>query len=274
MNFQDLTRPTLTEDRDRTAPEPGDRRAWRFDYAVPEGFRQGRGAFGGLVVAALARAAEQVEAAPERPLRSVQSALLAPVAAGPSRIELSPLRIGSGVSTYLALLRQEGEVRAQATLVYGRRRVEDPGWAPQPPDMGRPAEVGVLSVGPPFGPEFGQHFEFRPTGPLPFSQGPAESAGWVEARPALERLTAPDVLALLDTWWPAALVRESRPRPMATLAYTAQLLMDPGAVSQGPLYFRARADVQVEGFSVELRELWTPQGQLVGLNQQTFVTIR
>lgn len=270
MTFQDLTRPTLAPGVALTAPPP-----WRFDYAVPGGYHQGRGAFGGLVVAALARATETIESAPERPLRSAQSTLLAPVEAGPCEIQIAPLRVGSGVSTFQALLHQGGEIRAQATFVYGRRRVDDAGWAPEPPDFGRAAaEVEVVAIGAPFGPEFAQHFEFRPTSPLPFSQGAPITTGWVQARPALKRLTAPDVLALLDTWWPAALVREARPRPMATLAYTAQVLMDPSVLDESPLYFRARADVQVDGFSVELRELWTHAGQLVGLNQQTFVTIR
>lgn len=248
--------------------------AFRLD--VPEGWRQGRGAFGGYVIAALTRATDQLESDPERKLRSVTATIPAPVLSGSADIFVSPLRIGNGVSTWQSMLVQQAEVRAQATLVYGRERVQEPGWAPTAPVGQRHwSEVDVVHMRAPMGPEFAQHFEFRPTGPAPFSSGSDPIAsGWIRNRPALPRLEAADVLALLDAWWPASFSLESAPRPMATLTYTAELLRDPASLSDAPLFYRARSEAMHAGFCAEFRELWTEDGTLVGLNQQTFVMIR
>ncbi|MCA9634058.1 MAG: thioesterase family protein [Myxococcales bacterium] len=247
-----------------------------FRLEVPEGWRQGRGAFGGYVIAALTRATDQLERDPARKLRSVTATIPAPVLSGPADVFVSPLRIGSGVSTWQALLVQEGEVRSQATLVYGRQRVDQQGWNPEPP-TGQPhwSEVEVVGMRAPMGPEFAQHFEFRPTGPAPFSAGSKPIAsGWIRNRPMLPRVSAADVLALLDAWWPASFALETAPRPMATLTYTAELLADPDRLDDSPLYYRARSEAMHGGFCAEFRELWTAGGTLVGLNQQTFVMIR
>jgi hypothetical protein len=65
------------------------------------------------------------------------------------------------------------------------------------------------------------------------------------------------------------------PRPMATLAFTLQIVADLDALPPGePLFHRATAVAAREGYSVEMRELWTKAGALVALNQQTFVAIK
>ena len=53
-----------------------------FKLDVPEGWRQGRGAFGGYVIAALTRATDQLESNADRKLRSLTSTIPAPVVAG------------------------------------------------------------------------------------------------------------------------------------------------------------------------------------------------
>ena len=47
----------------------------RWEWSVPDGWQQGRGAFGGLVIAALARALEAHVGDPERTLRSLTAEL-------------------------------------------------------------------------------------------------------------------------------------------------------------------------------------------------------
>jgi acyl-CoA thioesterase len=250
----------------------------RFLLRVPEGWRQGRGAFGGLVLAALARAIETCEADPERVLRSISGQLIGPVLAGEAVIEVRLLRSGSAVSTWSASLTQQGETLAVATAVHGRaRRIEQASWAPAPPAFDPPwSSIEVAPVQAPLGPEFAGHLEYRLTGPLPFSSAPeAIASGWVRSKKLLPRLGAPELIAYADAWWPAMLATEQAPRPTATVAFTLQLFtpsrpLDPSR----PLYHRAHAVAGQEGYAVELRELWSEQGELVALNQQTFVTIK
>jgi hypothetical protein len=142
---------------------------------------------------------------------------------------------------------------------------------PPPPS----AQVLAIPVGLPFVPEFSRNFEYRVTGPMPFSGGrEPESAGWIAARvPA--PIGAAELVALADAWWPAAFSTEPAPRPIATVAFTLQnLLGDRVLPGKKPLWHRARAIAAYEGFFVENRELWTEDGELVAINQQNFVWIR
>ncbi|HEU4408007.1 MAG TPA: acyl-CoA thioesterase domain-containing protein [Polyangiaceae bacterium] len=62
---------------------------------MPEGWQQGRGAFGGLVPGALTRAMAASEPEPARALRSLSAELLGPVPPGPADVGVEVLRRGS-----------------------------------------------------------------------------------------------------------------------------------------------------------------------------------
>jgi hypothetical protein len=242
---------------------------------VPEGWQQGRGAFGGLVFGALARAILEGEPEKERTLRSLTGELAGPVLCGDARIRLTLVRRGSAVSTITASIEQKGEQVARATGVLGRARPETPRWAPAPPAMGAWREIEPIPLGPPFAPEFSRFFEYRNTGPLPFGGG-AEPVveGWVRPR-ACGPFGVPELVAIVDAWWPAGFSVERAPRPVGTIAFTAQVFPPPAPLDPAePLFFRARAVVAHEGYVAEMRELWSPRGELLVINHQTIVWIR
>jgi hypothetical protein len=251
--------------------EPG-----RFGLEVPDGWQQERGAFGGMVLGALARAMEASEPEPERALRSLSAQLLGPVLPGPADVRVEILRRGSSVSSYDARLVQRGELLARASASFGRPRRYDRRWQPPPPEPGAPwGEVPVLDIRPPFGPAFARFFEYRPTGPMIFGGGDeAVASGWLRPRRELPAFGAPELVALADAWWPAVFAVEAKPRPAVTLGYALDLSWD-GAPPPGdrPLYYRARAVAAAAGFVVEMRELWTAGGRALAFNQQTFVMV-
>jgi hypothetical protein len=111
---------------------------------------------------------------------------------------------------------------------------------------------------------------------MPFAAGKEPIAeGWVRFRERPARRDVAHLAALADAWWPALFSIWSAPRPMATIAYTLQVLgtldgLDPDA----PIFHRARAVASRDGYAVEIRELWGYDGRLLALNEQTFVVIR
>ncbi len=246
----------------------------RFELNVPDQWQQGRGAFGGLVTATLVRALEVM--APGRPLRSLTCELCGPTQPGPASLEAEVLRAGNAVTTVAVRLVQANEVQAHAVGVLGQPRANAvDSRSLVAPTLGDWHAVDVLEVGPPLGPVFARHVEFRPK-TLPFS-GSAERRleGWVRFHhPGAARDPA-WLAGCIDTWWPTEFMVAEAPRPMATIAFTFQPLGDTAGLDpDAPLYFRSSGVAGAAGYQVEFRELWGHDGRLLALNQQTLVMIK
>ena len=240
---------------------------------VRDGWRQGRGAYGGLTIAAAIRAIEQRVADPRRSLRSVTAQIPAPTLAGEVQVEVDVLRSGSAVSFARAALRQDGEVTTHAVAVLAAAREHgDPlSWC----HLAAPAAPSWRSLEPHPGmpwPEFGQHFEYRIVTGIPFSGGGPDTIGWVRARDPGAARDAAYVAAMIDVWYPAVLAGMTAMRPMGTTAYTLDVLELPD--DHAPLLYRGTVDVARDGYFLERRELWTEDGRLLAINHQTFTVIK
>lgn len=247
------------------------------DFLVPDGWQQGRGAFGGLIVAMLVRAIEGFVPHAGRRIRSITVELCGPTQPGTARIRLEMLRDGTGVSTVAARLVQNDEVQAHAVAVVGKDRVGDFDFRDvQPPQKQVCQDAPVIPVQPPVGPHFARFIEFRSTGRPPFTGGTQRGVdGWIRPRAAASRADAAWVGLCMDAFWPVAFSIATAPRPMATIAFTMQWIADPTTLDPTvPLQYRARTVDTTNGYCVEFRELWSEAGELVALNQQTIAVIR
>lgn len=248
----------------------------RYSITILDGWQQGRGAFGGLVLAILTRAGEHTVADPTRTLRTLTAEIVGPTLPGPADLAVEVLRAGTGVTTVAARLTQGAEVCAHAVIVFARPRgtYDAPHGlvTPTPPPW---RELPVAPLGPSVGPTFTQHVEFRVTGPAPFSGRVGDVSGWVRFRDPGRARDAAYAIAMADTFWPALLTGETAPRPAATLTFAFELVGDlAGLDPEAPWFYRARTLAARDGYAVEARELWGEDGRLIALNQQTFVVIK
>lgn len=250
--------------------------AGQFQANVPDGWQQGKGAFGGLVLATMTRACEAHLADAARPLRSMTAELVGPVMPGMALIRVEVLRAGKSVTTLAARLEQQGEVQAHAVLSFGASRGGLQACSLTPPERPASSAVEPLPMDGPFFPMFARHYEFRNTGPLPFAGGTEPvTHGWVKPRNVGVRCDAAWVVACADGWWPALFSVAEQPRPMATLGYTLEIVSSlEGLRPDEPVYHHARMDTLHDGYSTETRQIWAPDGRLIALNHQTFVVIR
>lgn len=244
----------------------------RFAWQVPDGWQQGRGAFGGLVLAALLRAMEAVEPDRGRVTRSLTGDLCGPVQPGPAELVVEVLRRGNNLSNLDARLIQNGEVQARASAVLSVPRVNVEIPRRSPPATPHWETLTAVDMRPPIAPVFTAHFEYRPVTAM-FAE-PEGTRGWLLPRTPLVRLDGPALVAMLDAWWPAIFAIEGRPRIVATVSFTAELLRPLESLRPDvPLLHVGRVAAASEGFFVELRELW--QGEhLVAMNQQTFAILK
>ena len=245
----------------------------RATIDVPDRWQQGRGAFGGLVTGIMIRALEQV--APDRPLRSLTAELCGPLQAGAADIVVEILRAGNAVTTAAVRLVQHGEVQAHGVGVLGKHRISATQTLIAPPKAlatpWRDVPPAPLTN---FAPTFAEHAELRVIGPLPFTGGSeARLEGWVRWKHPGTRRDAAFLAACADSYWPARFAIERAPRPMATIAFTFQPLA-PAPQGDAAIFYRAAMLAEDAGYCVEQRELWSETGELLALNQQTFVVIK
>jgi hypothetical protein len=250
----------------------------RFRAQIPEGWEQGRGAFGGLVLGVLARCMIAVESDTARRLRTITGDICGPVLAGEIEIDVETLRRGANLSNFDARLQQGGKVLARASAALGSARsASAKPHAPQPPETWPTpwTTFEPLPIEPPLGPVFAQHYEYRSAGPLPFSGGTqARLDAFIREKNCSQALDAPALIALLDSAWPTLYSVEALPRALATISFTAELFRDPGNYSADePLRFRSQLAALEDGFMTEFRELWHGE-TLLALNQQTMALIR
>jgi len=249
-----------------------------FEAHVPDSWQQGRGAFGGLVLGTMVRAARTFEADASRVVRTLSADIAGPVLVGPVRIRVRLLRRGQSLTNLQLELEQEGNVLTSALCTLSAaRRVDLPSRTPTAP-QGATAdwrEAEPLPVGPPFGPVFAQHYEYRSAGVLPFSGGgEAESVCFVRERSGEGALDASALTALLDAPWPSLFAVVKRPYPLGTVSFSAQFLpTDEPLPADRPLFSPGRMYTLHEGYCVELRELWAGE-RLVALSQQTIAVLR
>jgi hypothetical protein len=254
-----------------------------FKGNIPDSWQQGKGAFGGVVVGLMTRAMVAVEQQDDpsgaRRLRSLTADLCAPALTGPVEIGVRRLRRGGSMTFLEASLRQNGSLVARSSSLIGssRNNVTPPAIrATPPPKTIRPPwnDVPISPVGPPIAPIFTHHYEYRSTGPLPFAGGADPiAAGWVWEKSRATRLDEAAVVALLDSWWPATFAIESAPRPVTTVGYTMQLLVDPKTIPlDRPVFYQAKGVASGENFFVEMREIWDGD-RIIGMNQQTFAVL-
>lgn len=241
---------------------------------VRDGWRQGRGAYGGLTIAAAIRGIEQRVADPRRIVRSVTAEIPAPTLAGTVTVEVDVLRTGSAVTYARAALRQNGDVttHAVAVLAASREHADALTWCHLVPPTAPSWRSFEPHPGMPW-PEFGQHFQYWIAAGAPLAGGSRpETIGWVSARNPGAACDAAYVAAMIDVWYPAALATMTAMRPMGTTAYTLDILGLPE--DNAPLLYRGVVDVACDGYFLERRELWTEDGRLLAINHQTFTVIK
>ena len=210
--------------------------------------------------------------------------MFGPVPNGDCVIEVSPVRRGAAMSTWAVSIWDPSGARCtESIIITGGARGEDiecSQWGtatmPKAPDW---QYVPPVPVAPPMGPVFGPHLAFRPIAGLPFSGSEARALGWSRsiehASPQEKRgWTAEELLAIVDGWWPAGYVRLTAPRTMATVSFSAHLLADPASVPIGePVLMESAVTSAHEGFTSEIRRLWSVDGRVLVENLQSIVVV-
>lgn len=233
---------------------------------IPPEWMQGRTAFGGLLTAA---GYEAMRARfPDRPVRSVTSRFLEPVA-GPASLTVEVLREGRSVAHASARITAGGRLCALIDGTFGNRRPSEltvP--APPMPEGPGPDDATELPYLEGIVPAFTQHVALRWTdGAFPFT-GASEAVvgGWCRHRTEAQGIGA--LLGLLDSWPGPILPLARGPVAASTVNWTAHLLVDEAPPADGWFRFRSEVLAAAGGYATTRGMLWGSDGRPLGWMEQ------
>ncbi len=234
---------------------------------VPEEWRQGRTAYGGLLAAAAIRAMK-TELPSERKLRHFSAQFVA-AATGDLEMQVTTLASGGSMTSKQAVVLSEGSPCTVVLASFGTDRpvgkaVEASSLSPvDPSSLERfPYIEGVT-------PNFTRFVDYRYTeGSYPFSaHSEARLGGYCRHKtPA----GAPDeaAIGLLDAWPPAVLPLLRTPSPASTVSWSAHFYDPPTHPIEDWWFYRAETVRYEEGYATTQAHLHAPDGRLVAWSEQ------
>lgn len=239
---------------------------------VPEGWGQGRAAFGGLLAALLYQHAA-ITVAKDQVLRSFSLSFVAPVAPGSLSIHSEVLRQGKSVLQVQVTARQAQQVAAVMLLSFGAARPSElhvPAAAA--PAMKTPQYSQILPFIKGMTPDFLAHIELAwAQGDMPFtgSETP-DFAGHMRYREPLSATSIAAFIGLVDAWPPSLLPMFKRPAPASSLTWTMELVGDPTPYAGDSWWqYQVITDHCADGYGQSRASVWSPDGQLMALSRQT-----
>ncbi len=246
----------------------GDGRAWSAE--IPDNWRQGRTAFGGLIAALALEAAHR--AFPGlAPLRSAQVSFIGPVPAG-VEFDVSVLRKGRSATFIEVAAMAEGSCAAKAVFCFGAARDSVlTHVGPDAPPVNMPETVPSLfrEDGP--RPVFSTNFDMNlAAGYGLIAAAPeAKATLWVRHKDAAARDTETGFLALCDAPPPAAFTMLSEFTPISTMSWLLNVLTDDFKSRDGWWMIDNRSDHLAEGYASQAMAIFDRDGRPCALAHQT-----
>ncbi|MEM9600951.1 MAG: thioesterase family protein, partial [Pseudomonadota bacterium] len=230
---------------------------------IPDGWKQGRTAYGGLTAALMLVRAQAMLDTP-LPLRSALVNFTGPVSEPPI-IETAILRQGRNVTTLGARGDIDGKAVCTATFSFGAARDSHLNVDCAAPDAPDPDDCpAFLDVDSPFIPTFTRNFETRLIeGNRPMSGGTSKRLRcWARHGDEASREGEAALLCLADILPPAALTIMKQIGPVSSMTWICNILRDPGT-DEGWYQVEADLTAAVDGYSSQVMRIWNRRGDLI-----------
>ncbi len=237
---------------------------WRG--AIPDGWLQGRTAYGGLSAAIALHCAMRSE--PDLPpLRSAQVSFIGPLS-GPILVTTHKLRRGKNAAFIQADIECEAGLGLRCTFVFMRAIESEVDYQTTTvPDFPCPGPGDTTFKGN-HHVSFTQNYEFldRREGP---SLKPAEWLRWtrLNEREGVDPMV--ELLAIGDCLPPAALRLVGRNAPMSSMTWILNVLGPTPSTEDGWWLLRSNADYARAGSSSQQMGIWNTRGEMVAEQMQS-----
>lgn len=232
---------------------------------IPDAWKQGRTAFGGMSSALCLRAAREHVVA-ERPLRTALIAFVGP-AAGVVSVTAEPLRAGRTASSVRARLTGEAGIGVEAVFTFAAPRDSALAVAPSglPDGVVAPPVDAAGHDFPNGAPQFTANFQLYPAhgGTPPFSgtEGAPPLRLWTRHRDAASRSGLEALICLADALPPAITTSMSDFAPLSSMSWMIDVLDDDLTTADGWYLLDSHADHASSGYSSQAMTIWSSDGR-------------
>ncbi len=240
---------------------------------IPDSWRQGRTAYGGISTALVYEAARRMSGE-TRALRSAMVNFVGP-AFEDYTVEATTLRSGRTAAAVRATMKCNDVPANETVFTFSDLRPESslkiPGPKPQPYPLPTDEDERIPLNG--VGPVFISNYEMAPMGGKPF-RGDTEAhlTCWARHRDEQAHDSIAGIISLADVLAPAATRTLSEPAPMSSMTWMINMLVDNPTTEDGWWMVHTRADNAKGGFSSQDMYVWNAKGQCVMTGRQ-MVTI-
>lgn len=238
---------------------------------IPESWKQGRTAYGG-VSAALCLSAARSQLEMDRPLRSALIAFVGP-ASGPVSVACEALRAGRTAASVRARLSGKAGIGTEAVFTFAAPRdsaltVAGPGLpqgvtAPEPGAAGGRFTRGA--------PQFTDNFEIRPAGgaaPFGGDAGAPVLRFWTRHRDVDSRSGIEALLCLADALPPGITTAMADFAPLSSMTWMIDILDDDLSTDAGWYLLECAADAAANGYSSQAMTIWATDGRCIARGRQ------
>ncbi|WP_299309007.1 thioesterase family protein [uncultured Croceicoccus sp.] len=238
--------------------------AGRLAMEVPDGWTQGRTAYGGLSTAAAYCAARA--AAPDLPpLRSVQIAFAGPIS-GTLRAEASVLRRGRSSAFVTADLHSGDTTAWHGTFLFMAARESAVSFAPAPAPSVIPPEQAPASKKQ-HAPLFTHNFDYADASPRE-NNGEPVLRHWVRLRDRDGLDPFAELLAVGDALPPGAATLMREPGPVSSAMWTVHFLTAEPRSRDGWWLLETRTGHAQDGLSAQSMAIWNADGEAIATGSQ------
>lgn len=252
-----------------------------FDYVdqkqgkealIPEGWSQGRAAYGGLIGAMAVTAMSKMVGEGCPPIRSFMGSFVAPVAPGECEISPRLIRSGKNVTQMAADVVAGDQICFQSMALFGANR-ETKSVEPSFPFNPEPRD-SMLPLQPnPMMPSFLSNFDCHWTGGgIPLSGAKDRRLGlWVRHGSDMNAYPMEKIISICDFPPPIMMSHYTTPVRVSSLSWSLEFLLSPEEVNTEWFYLDFSLDAAANGYSQQSGYIFTEAGQLCALSRQCMV---
>ena len=243
---------------------------------LPEGWRQGRTIYGGLIAGLMIEKAMINLDDPAKKLLNANITFVGPVEFAEIRLTAEILRQGKYVTTIEVRVWQNDVVQSILVASFGlsRESVMQVDQAPQAPEYPHPETLTKLPFYEGFTPEFYNQFEMCwAEGFYPYvGKDKIDFGGWFRFNPSWHQnraMTLSDFMVMLDIWPAGVYPKLKMPVPTSTLTWNITFLQPLESDMYDWIKYKMHTDYAGDGYLRESEYLWDQNDRLIAISRQT-----